>query len=192
MLQEQVHGVRGEKEEAAAAAAELTPDQQKRRKAAAEATAKTLRADGYFLEADAAEEAAGLVAGGDLRRKNDQHVASHRIPVTRSVADESAAYIRVPAAPIGTNAIGWWREHRSEFPTLARVAARVLIVPATSVPVERLFSKVKHLVPPQRSSLSGDRIDQMVMISENIDLYPSAICAYRHERNAPSGAAAAV
>jgi hypothetical protein len=45
--------------------------------------------------------------------------------------------------------------------------------------VERLFSKVKRMVPPHRSSLSAERIDQMTLVKENIDAYPSAIHAYR-------------
>lgn len=88
----------------------------------------------------------------------------------------------------------WWRSNRHTFPTLARVAAKVLIIPATSVAVERLFSKVKQLVTPQRASLSAERIDQIMLIKENIGAYPHALSAYKKtalDASAPAAAAAA-
>jgi hypothetical protein len=73
----------------------------------------------------------------------------------------------------------WWRARKSAFPVLARLAARLLVVPATSVPVERLFSKLKHLVTPARNQLSAERMQQLLVIKESIDSFPECLHDYR-------------
>ena len=48
--------------------------------------------------------------------------------------------------PLNTNAYSWYAENNKQFPTLSQLARRLLVLPATSVPNERAFSKADHIV----------------------------------------------
>jgi len=54
--------------------------------------------------------------------------------------------------------LAWWKIHASEYPTVARMARDFLAIPGTSVSVERLFSKSRHLCSDLRSSLLAPTI----------------------------------
>ncbi|MGH0142385.1 UNVERIFIED_CONTAM: hypothetical protein FKN15_035985 [Acipenser sinensis] len=47
-----------------------------------------------------------------------------------------------------------WFQHRKDFPQLFQVAMKVLAIPATSAPVERVFSHGSIIMRPHRSRLS--------------------------------------
>ncbi|CAB4421868.1 unnamed protein product [Rhizophagus irregularis] len=47
---------------------------------------------------------------------------------------------RPPVLDLDTNPFEWWKNHKMEFPVIAHLARKYLIIPATSVPSERLFS----------------------------------------------------
>lgn len=48
--------------------------------------------------------------------------------------------------------------HELEYPHLAKMAKDYLAIPASSVPVERIFSGGTDLITPTRCSLSADTI----------------------------------
>jgi len=50
--------------------------------------------------------------------------------------------------------LAWWHERRSTYPRLSRMAMDYLSIPATSVDVERVFSKGRILLSHVRSRLS--------------------------------------
>ncbi|CUA67966.1 Putative AC9 transposase [Zea mays] [Rhizoctonia solani] len=50
----------------------------------------------------------------------------------------------------GTNVLKWWKDHEAEFPILSRIARDYLGIPATSVSVERLFSRCKLVMSDYR------------------------------------------
>ena len=56
------------------------------------------------------------------------------------------------------NPLDWWKLHGHLFPTLSRLDRRYLATPATSCPVERLFSVVGQVDTVRRSSLSPDNL----------------------------------
>ena len=53
------------------------------------------------------------------------------------------------------------------FPYLYRLASRVLCVPASVAPVERIFSKRWLLVRPHRSLLSKDTLSKLTFVQCN-------------------------
>ncbi|EIW53734.1 HAT dimerization, partial [Trametes versicolor FP-101664 SS1] len=68
--------------------------------------------------------------------------------------DELTRYLA--SAPEPTNdALAWWSERRGMYPHLARMALDYLSIPATSVDVERTFSRGRRLLSHVRSRLSA-------------------------------------
>ena len=55
----------------------------------------------------------------------------------------------------------------NEFPALSRLAFSVFCVPATSAPVERIFSKSGLILRPHRSSMSSDMLAMQVYLKSN-------------------------
>ena len=51
-----------------------------------------------------------------------------------------AQFFAEKAVPHDTHPLDWWKQNESQYPLLARVAASLLCIPATSTPSERLFS----------------------------------------------------
>ena len=51
-------------------------------------------------------------------------------------------------------------DKKNQFPYLYRLALRILCVPATSAPAERIFSKSGLIMTPQRSRLSTDTLSK--------------------------------
>jgi ribosomal protein S27E len=96
--------------------------------------------------------------GNGLERKSKgvaEHFAKRRRTTER---DELEEYLAArPAAP-GTDILQWWKANATTYPNLAKMARDYLAIPATSVPVERVFSNGTDLVQPKRGSLSAATI----------------------------------
>ncbi|KAF7362862.1 Dimer-Tnp-hAT domain-containing protein [Mycena venus] len=52
----------------------------------------------------------------------------------------------------------WWKEFAHHFPVVARMARDFLAIPGTSVSVERLFSKSRHLCHEAQGSMKAETI----------------------------------
>ncbi|CAF3334021.1 unnamed protein product [Rotaria sp. Silwood2] len=59
---------------------------------------------------------------------------------------------------------------KNHFPHLHRLALKVLCIPATSAPAERIFSQSGLLMRPHRSRLSKDMLSKLTFIKCNLDL----------------------
>lgn len=64
-------------------------------------------------------------------------------PVSR---DELTLYLEEALAPANTDPLAYWALAQLRFGTLAKVAFKVLGIPASSVPCERFFSQGRHAV----------------------------------------------
>ena len=64
-------------------------------------------------------------------------------------------------------ALEWWRKSSRKFPNVAKVARRVLAIPASSTPSERVFSTAGNIVTKKRACLSSDHVDALVALSMN-------------------------
>jgi hypothetical protein len=60
------------------------------------------------------------------------------------------------------NPLSFWKMKQASYPVLAKVAARILAVPATSGAVEREFSFTGNVITPKRSRLSPDTVNDIV------------------------------
>jgi len=55
---------------------------------------------------------------------------------------------------VDSNPLVWWKKYAETFPYLDQVARRYLVMPATSAPVERLFSVSGQVVTATRNRSS--------------------------------------
>lgn len=61
----------------------------------------------------------------------------------------------------------WWKNNESCFPKIPCVAKKVLAVPATSVPSERIFSAAGLLLNKLRNRLSSEMVDSIIFLNKN-------------------------
>ena len=61
----------------------------------------------------------------------------------------------------------WWSENEKKYPRLAIIAKRVLSVPATSVPSERIFSSAGLIVTKLSNRLSPEIVDHIIFLNKN-------------------------
>ena len=74
------------------------------------------------------------------------------------------------AIKLEDNPLAWWKQHGHLFPTLSRLARRYLATPATSCPVERLFSVAGQVDASRRANLSSDNLTLLVFMHEALPL----------------------
>ena len=58
----------------------------------------------------------------------------------------------------------YWKQHRDKSPNLANLAKKYLCIPATSAPVERLFSIAGKFFRSERCRLSDKTFEMLMTI----------------------------
>lgn len=62
------------------------------------------------------------------------------------------------------SALKWWKLNARKYPKLAAAARRLLAIPATSAPCERLFSQASLTVSDHRANLSCNLVQSLVLL----------------------------
>lgn len=65
------------------------------------------------------------------------------------------------------NPLLWWKKYCKDFPLLSQLARRILCIPATSAPSERVFSLAGLVITQLRASLSADNAAGMIFLHDN-------------------------
>lgn len=60
----------------------------------------------------------------------------------------------------------WWKENEKNYPNLSRIAQNYLSIPASSAPVEGLFSRAGDVITKRRNSLNPDIINSLMVVKE--------------------------
>ncbi|KAK3244783.1 hypothetical protein CYMTET_45618 [Cymbomonas tetramitiformis] len=81
--------------------------------------------------------------------------------------DEMRDYLELPAAKSDVDVQRWWRDHRGQFPTLAKMARQFLVVPASTAGVERAFSMVTGMHSDLRKRLEEGTLQHTLMAATN-------------------------
>ena len=100
-----------------------------------------------------------------------------------SFTSELNCYLGEMTEDFDTQALEHWKGRASAFPILSRMARCYLAIPATSAPSERVFSKAKAVLSPQRSRLACCTVEALVCIK---DWYRVFGHLYRAMRDLPS------
>jgi hypothetical protein len=81
--------------------------------------------------------------------------------------NEIEDYLREPCIQQSDDPLEYWRSREHSYPALAIIARHVLIVPASSAPVERLFSIAGKIFKPDRCRLKDSTFEQLMFIKCN-------------------------
>ena len=73
-------------------------------------------------------------------------------------ADEYKKYLEIPAHKCD-EPLSWWKERRTEWPSLTTMAVDLLSVPLMSAECERIFSAPGNLITRRRSHMKDDIIE---------------------------------
>jgi len=65
--------------------------------------------------------------------------------------------------------LAYWKAHEPSVPDVARLARRILSIPASSASSERLFSAAGRTITPQRTNLSAARAEQLIFVQQNFE-----------------------
>ena len=76
-------------------------------------------------------------------------------------------YFRSPSLDYENDPLEWWKLHAADFPHVARTAKAVLSIPASSAPVERIFSSTGKIFRPERTRLTEEKFEQLLFIKCN-------------------------
>ncbi len=89
-----------------------------------------------------------------------------------------------------TNVLLYWKNNQIIYPTLSKIAQRVLCIPATNTCVERLFSDSGFTITNRRSRLQTSKVNQLLFIRRNLstlrELFPPSIEQLRKRQNSSS------
>jgi hypothetical protein len=67
------------------------------------------------------------------------------------------------------NPLSWWASNQMRFPCVAKLARRILSIPATSAPSERLFSDAGITIAKDRACLLPDTASTVVFLQDAWD-----------------------
>ena len=62
----------------------------------------------------------------------------------------------------------WWQEKALIMPHLFKLSKKVLMIPATSVPSERIFSKAGQLCNDRRNRLTPKHVNELMFLNANL------------------------
>ena len=81
--------------------------------------------------------------------------------------DNETNYFSQPCSPEDINALSYWQHHASEFPTLSKLARQFHTIPASSAPVECMFSVAGKIFRPDRCSLRDTTFETLMFLRMN-------------------------
>ncbi|KAF5335302.1 hypothetical protein D9611_011794 [Ephemerocybe angulata] len=79
--------------------------------------------------------------------------------------DELDHYLSEDVDRSVVDAIPWWHKHRKMYPRLSRMALDYLTIPATSVDVERVFSRGRLIITHLRNRLTAQSIRALLCMN---------------------------
>ena len=99
------------------------------------------------------------------------------ISVVDKVKAEIAHYRALPVLPgkkinaagttVHSNPLSWWSSQKDKLPLLSKLARRVLCIPATSAPSERVFSAAGLTIANRRASLNAENAAALIFLHDS-------------------------
>ena len=81
--------------------------------------------------------------------------------------EELERYLSEPIARENEDPLDFWTTNQNKYPHLAPVAFDMLVIPASSAPVERVFSTAGVITSRRRNRLQDKHLEREVLIKKN-------------------------
>lgn len=103
-------------------------------------------------------------AADDAEQRVDQEILQYRAERKLNRIVEG---IRGPnGEPVLSDPLQWWSQKTSKYPILSHLAKKILCIPATSAPVERLFSVAGLTIANDRARLLPENAEDLVFLHD--------------------------
>jgi hypothetical protein len=84
------------------------------------------------------------------------------------LSQELDLYLTTKTCQKETPILDWWRLNAGTFPIMARLARKILCIPASSSSSERVFSSAGNIVTSKRQNLDPEMVEKLVYLKENL------------------------
>ena len=103
----------------------------------------------------------GQLLGGMFSKAGEKKEMS----ICEKAEAEMKQYLDEPSLDIDGSVLQWWSQNHRRFPAIATAAKRALGIPATSTPLERLFSKAGHIINSRHASLDSEHASILCLLA---------------------------
>lgn len=100
-------------------------------------------------------------------RQQQMRIQLQHHDLTPPIKREMLRYESFSLPPKDVNILKWWKDHEKVLPLLAKLAKKVLTIPASSSKSERVFSAGGNFVTKRRNKLAPKKVEDLIMIKEN-------------------------
>ncbi len=104
---------------------------------------------------------------GDMFSQKDNN---RPLSIKQKAELELQHYVDEASPALDANPLAWWKEHNHRFPNIANIAIKLLCIPATSTPSEKLFSTAGQIINYKRACLDPDNVDMLCFLAEKFTL----------------------
>ncbi|XP_055909811.1 zinc finger BED domain-containing protein 4-like [Eupeodes corollae] len=104
--------------------------------------------------------------GFDFWKHHKELVISQKRKKNHTKSDSVSSYLSTPVSNLKSNPLEEWEDMKAFFPSLYKHARMFLVVVASSVPCERLFSKAGATISKSRNRLSGKHLEKLLFLSK--------------------------
>ena len=106
---------------------------------------------------------------GDAARNWDRNTVTHLIHTEVSLFRSANGIQLIDTVTGAFNCpLTWWRLHQNDYPYLAKLAMKLLAIPATSAPSERVFSTAGLTIAKDRARLVSERANELVFLHDSL------------------------
>jgi len=95
------------------------------------------------------------------------HKSQRNLTVDASISDQISKYFSDIQDPCSDTALVFWSKNKDRYPQLHVLAVKLLSVPASSAPVERIFSRGGLILRPHRARLGSKMVSSLIFLKSN-------------------------
>ena len=103
-----------------------------------------------------------------IKEKRKQQGSNLKTPLSPIGNEEIVRYLEsCPNVDEKVDPVEFWIENEKTYPSLAPVACDLLIIPASSAPIERVFSTAGQITSGKRNRLNDRNLEREVLLKKN-------------------------
>ena len=123
---------------------------------------RSLTVASFMSDDDSSSDEGDTVADDDaIFRSIDGQIERYKAEKQLKVIDKVTNKYNCPLL--------WWSQHSAMYPDIWNLANRILHIPATSAPAERVFSVASNVISNKRANLAPDNANVLIFLHDNAE-----------------------